>query len=104
MDQYLPVSVHEEYAQRMHDEHKRLDQRIRELEENAKQITELVIAMHDITTSLKTVDDKLTKVDSQLTELKELPAKRWDKLVGGIIGAVASAIGCGLIAAVASYL
>ena len=104
MEQFLTIREHKEYALRMEIEHKHINEQLTKLEDNAKQISDLVLAMHDMTTSLKTLNDKLTKVDDQLSELKEVPAKRWDKLVGGIIGAVAGAIGCALVASLANYL
>lgn len=102
--QYLTLAEHKEYAQRMEAEHRRQNQRLRELEENAKQITDLMIAMHDLTSSMQRVDQKLTRFDGRLESLEGVPAKRWDKLISGIIGAAAGVIGSGLVSAIINYM
>jgi putative sterol carrier protein len=43
----------------------------------------------------------LEKQSKDIEEIKSIPSSRWDKVISGIIGAIAAAIGGGIIFALA---
>ena len=45
-------------------------------------------------------DEKLDRQDEKIEELKLKPAKKWDALIAGIIGAIAAAIGTAIMAGI----
>ena len=46
--------------------------------------------------------EEMSKQGERLEQIEAKPGKRWETLIGGILGAVAGAIGTGIAVAVAS--
>ena len=89
---YLPLAVHEEYARRMEDEHKRQNKRITDLEEKVEDIGDLTASVASLAKSVEQMAKAQEKQGQRLEALEQKPAKRWDSLVDKAIWAVAGAL------------
>lgn len=89
---YLTVAVHDEYARRMEDEHKRQNKRISDLEERVEDISALTASVSSLAQSVEAMAKAQEKQGKRLEALEQKPAKRWDTLVDKIIWAVAAAL------------
>lgn len=104
--EYITRREHEEFARRMEtengrikDENERQNKRISVVEESMKEFNRLALQIEKIASSIQTMTEELSKQGKRLELIESKPAKRWDALIGGIIGALGAAIGAGLIAA-----
>lgn len=89
---FLPMAVHQEYARRMEDEHKRQNKRISDLEEKVEDIGELTASVSSLAQSVELMAKTQEKQGKRLEALEQKPAKRWDTLVDKIFWAVAAAL------------
>ncbi len=97
---YLLKSVHEEFANRMNDEHKRQNNRIRTLEDSVKDISSLTTSVASLAKSVEQMAKAQETQSQRLEALEQKPAKKWESFVDKVIWAVAAA----LIAFILSYL
>lgn len=104
MSDFITRVEYEEYKERMHDEHTRQNNRIKELENIYRQQGELIGSIKEIATTQKSMLEVQQHHTEQLDALEAAPAKKWDSLTSGIIGAAAGAIGSGLIAALIHFM
>ena len=81
MENYLPIAVHEEFARRMEDEHKRQNHRITDLEEKVKDIADLTTSVASLAQSIKQMATAQEKHAKRLETLEQKPAKRWESIV-----------------------
>ena len=91
-EQYLSMAVHEEYARRMDDEHKRQNKRITELEDKVEDIGDLTASVASLAKSVEQMAKAQEKQGQRLEALEQKPAKRWDALVDKIIWAFAGGV------------
>ena len=89
---YLTVAVHNEYAKRMEDEHKRQIIRIKDLETQVEDIRDLTASVASLAQSVEQMAKAQEKQGKRLEALEQKPAKRWDALVDKIVWAVAAAL------------
>ena len=89
---YLPMAVHDEYAKRMEDEHKRQNKRITDLEEKVEDIGALTASVDSLAKSIEKMAKAQEKQDQRLESLEQKPAKRWEAFVDKVIWAVAAAL------------
>lgn len=89
---YLPMAVHDEYARRMDDEHKRQNKRITDLETKVEDIGDLTASVASLAKSVEQMAKSQEKQGKRLEALEQKPAKRWDSLVDKIVWAVAAAL------------
>ena len=81
------LSAHEERL----DNH---DDKLREICDEQKEQRRLLVVIERIATGLDTVKEKVEDISRRVCHIEEKPAKRWESLVGQIIGLlVAGAIG-----------
>ena len=89
---YLTLAVHEEYAKRMEDEHKRQNKRITDLEERVEDIGDLTASVASLAKSVEQMATAQEKQGKRLEALEQKPAKRWetlvDKILWGVVGAL----------------
>lgn len=78
---YLPMAVHDEYARRMDDEHKRQNKRISDLEEKVEDIGALTASVSKIAHSIELMAKTQEKQGKRLEALEQKPAKRWESIV-----------------------
>ena len=100
MDNFLPIAVHNEYAKRMEDEHKRQNKRITDLENKVEDIGDLTASVASLAKSVEQMAKAQEKQGKRLEALEQKPAKKWEAFVDKVVWAVAAA----LIAFVLSYL
>ena len=100
MDNFLPIAVHQEYAKRMEDEHKRQNKRISDLETKVEDISDLTTSVSNLAKSVEQMAKAQEKQGERLEALEQKPAKKWESFVDKVIWAVAAA----LIAFVFTYL
>ena len=89
---FLTLAVHNEYARRMEDEHKRQNKRITDLEEKVEDIGDLTASVSRLAQSIELMAKTQEKQGKRLEALEQKPAKRWDTLVDKIIWAFAAAL------------
>ena len=97
---FLSQDVHEEFARRMEDEHKRQNGRIKDLEDKVEDIGALTASVASLAKSVEQMAKAQEKQGKRLEVLEQKPAKRWDNLVDKIVWAIASA----LIAFILAYI
>lgn len=98
---YLLKSVHEEFALRMDEEHKRQNKRTTDLETKIKDISELTASVASLAKSVEQMAQAQEKQGKRLEALEQKPAKRWEFvvekviyiLVAGLLGYALSQIG-----------
>lgn len=97
-EQYCTYRDHEHFSKRMQDENDRQNARIAELEKSVKEINTLTINIERLATSVQHMTAEIVKHGERLEDIEAKPAKRWDAMIGAIIGAVAAAL-CGAVMA-----
>lgn len=97
---FLPIAVHNEYAKRMEDEHKRQNKRITDLETKVEDISDLTTSVASLAKSVEQMAKAQEKQGKRLEALEQKPGKRWESFVDKAVWAVAAA----LIAFILSYL
>lgn len=97
---YLLKSVHEEFALRMDEEHKRQNKRINTLETNVKDISSLTTSVASLAKSVEQMAKAQEKQGQRLEALEQKPAKKWESFVDKVVWAVSAA----LIAFILAYL
>ena len=75
---FLPMAVHEEYAKRMDDEHKRQN--------------ELTTSVASLAKSVEQMAKAQEKQGKRLEALEQKPAKKWESFVDKVVWAVAAAL------------
>lgn len=98
---YLLKSVHEEFALRMDEEHKRQNKRTTDLETKIKDISELTASVASLAKSVEQMAKAQETQAKRLEALEQKPAKRWEFvvekaiyiLVAGLLGYVLSQVG-----------
>lgn len=89
---YLPMAVHEEYARRMDDEHKRQNKRLTDLEKKVDDISSLTASVESLARSMEQMSKAQEKQGKRLEALEQKPAKRWEAFVDKVIWALAAAL------------
>lgn len=97
---YLPLAVHNEYAKRMEDEHKRQNKRISDLETKVEDISDLTASVASLAKSVEQMAKAQDTQGKRLEALEQKPAKKWESFVDKVVWAVAAA----LIAFILAYL
>lgn len=89
---YLLKKVHEEFALRMDEEHKRQNKRISDVEEKVKDISDLTASVASLAKSVEQMAKTQEKQGKRLEILEQKPGTRWDALIDKAIWAVAAAL------------
>lgn len=92
MDGFLPIAVHNEYAKRMEDEHKRQNNRLTTLEEKVEDIGSLTASVESLAKSIEQMAKAQEKQGKRLEALEQKPAKKWESFVDKVVWAVAAAL------------
>ncbi len=104
MEDYIIRPEHEEFCRRIEAEEKRQNKRLDLLEENVQKIADITVSVEKMVCSMETMVKELEDQGKRLQALEEVPGKNWSALRAGIIGAVAAAIGCGIVAALINFM
>lgn len=89
---YLPTAVHDEFARRMDDEHKRQNKRISDLEEKVEDIGDLTASVSRLAQSIELMAKTQEKQGKRLEALEQKPAKRWESIVEKAILVIVTAL------------
>lgn len=93
MDQvFLPMAVHEEYAKRMEDEHRRQNARISTLEGKVEDISSLTHSVASLAQSVEQMAKAQEKQGERLETLESRDGEMWRKVVGYVITFVVGAV------------
>jgi uncharacterized protein YoxC len=89
---YLSKAVHDEYAKRMEDEHKRQNKRISDLEIKVEDIGSLTASVESLAKSVEQMAKAQEKQSKRLETLEGRDGEMWRKVVGYaatfVVGAV----------------
>lgn len=89
---FLTVAVHNEYAKRMEDEHKRQNKRLSDLENKVEDIGSLTASVESLAKSVEQMAKAQEKQAKRLETLEGRDGEMWRKIVGYaatfIVGAV----------------
>lgn len=79
---FLSVAVHQEYAKRMDDEHKRQNKRIEDLEGKVEDIGSLTASVESLAKSVEQMAKAQEKQAKRLETLEGRDGEMWRKVVG----------------------
>lgn len=99
MSEYVERGEFEQYATRIDHENKVQNAQIAKLEESVEKMTSLTISVEKMAVSLEQMSKELKTQGERLGQIESKPAKRWDLIISGLLGAIAAAIGGGVVAA-----
>ena len=88
MEEYLRVELHEEFAKRMEDEHKRQNQRITILEKATEQNNKLLVAVERLALSMENMQKEQKDQGDRLEALESRDGEMWRKVIGYLLSAV----------------
>ena len=108
---YITRREHEEFArrmdtenQRLKDENERQNKRITIAEKSLNEFNKLTLEIQRIAASIQQMTEEMSKQGKRLENIESKPGKRWETLIGGILGAIAGAIGTAIVAIVAGAI
>lgn len=79
---FLPIAVHNEYARRMEDEHKRQNKRLTDLENKVEDIGSLTASVESLARSVEQMAKAQEKQNKRLETLEGRDGEMWRKVVG----------------------
>ena len=91
-DDYLLREVHEEFAGRMEDEHKRINHRLGKVEETIGEINRLTLSVQSLAESVQRMCAEQERQSERLQVLESRDGEKWREvvkyLITGVVGAV----------------
>ena len=91
-EKFLTVAVHEEYARRMEDEHKRQNKRITDLETKVEDIGSLTASVASLAKSVEQMAKAQEQQNERLDALEGRDGEMWRKVVGYAVTFVVGAV------------
>lgn len=88
MSEFISRREHDEFAQRMEDEHTRQNRRIGELEQTTKQINSLIVSVEKLALNMQSMLTEQKKQGERLQELENRDGEMWRKVTGYVATAV----------------
>lgn len=92
MDSPMTLALHEEFAKRMEDEHKRQNHRIDLLEKSVEENNKLLVSVERLAVSMETMQKEQANQGDRLEALEARDGEMWRKVVGHVITAVISIV------------
>lgn len=71
----------------------RLEEKLNAEIENRKKLDSVVEDMRDIVSEIRYMRVDLKKIDEKVNTIEQKPAKRWEGLITGLIGAITGGVG-----------
>jgi hypothetical protein len=99
-EKYVSWTVHKEFADRIDERDKMQNSRIDALEQGLKEVNKITLSVERLAANIETMTAEIKKQGLRLDEIEKRPAKRWDAVVTGIIGAVVGALGAAIMTGV----
>ena len=91
-DEYLLREVHEEFAGRMEDEHRRINHRLGKVEETIGEINRLTLSVQSLAESVQRMCKEQERQSERLQVLESRDGEKWREvvkyLITGVVGAV----------------
>lgn len=84
-EHYLTVELHEEYAKRMDEEHKRQNKRLDSVEKAVEETHKLALSIERLTISVQAMVTEQKNQGDRLDALEQRDGEMWRKAVGYII-------------------
>lgn len=103
-DEFVTKAEHDEFARRLDEENNRQNHRIAELENTMQQLSALTISVERMAVSVENMAKELGNQGDRLAAIESKPLKTLGDFKSGVIGAIASAIGCGIVAYIVSII
>lgn len=103
-DEFITKAEHDEFARRLDDENNRQNHRISELEKTMQQLSSLTISVEKMAVSVENMARELGNQGDRLAAIEAKPLKDLGAFKSGIIGAIASAVGCAIVAYIVSVI
>lgn len=92
MEDFLPREVHEEFSQRMEDEHRRINHRLGKVEETIGEINRLTLSVQSLAESVQRMCKEQERQSERLQVLESRDGEKWREvvkyLITGVVGAV----------------
>lgn len=104
MDSCITRAEHEEFTKRMEAEHTRQNRRITLLEENVERFGRIAYSVERLATNMEGMLKEQERQGERLDKLEGKPGENWNGMVKSILAAIGSAIGGGLVVAIATML
>lgn len=104
MDSCITRAEHEEFTKRMEAEHTRQNRRIELLEENVERLGRITSSVERLATNMEGMLKEQERQGERLDKLEGKPGENWNGMVKSILAAIGSAIGGGMVVAIATML
>lgn len=85
---FLTVELHNEYAKRMEEEHRRQNYRLQKLESSVEETKNLALSIERLTLSVQSMVEEQRTQSERLETLENRDGEMWRKVVGYTITAV----------------
>lgn len=85
MDNFITVELHEEFAKRMEDEHKRQNHRIATLEKALEENNKLLVSVEKLALSMENMQKELRSQGDRLEIVESRDGEKWRKVVSHVI-------------------
>lgn len=92
MDSPMTLALHEEFAKRMEDEHKRQNHRIDLLEKAVEENNKLLVSVERLAVSMETMQKEQVSQGDRLEALESRDGEMWRKIVGHVVTALISIV------------
>lgn len=104
MDSCITRAEHAEFAKRMEAEHARQNRRIEALEQSVDRFGRIASSVERLATNMEGMLKEQERQGERLDKLESKPGENWNGMVKSILSAIGSAIGGGLVVAIATML
>lgn len=91
-ENFLPRDVHEEFAQRMEDEHRRINHRLESMEETVGEINRLALSVQSLAQSVQRMCAEQKRQSERLQTLEGRDGEKWRMVVKYILTGLAGAL------------
>lgn len=85
---YVSIQLHNEYAQRVAEEHERQNHRLTNLERAVEENSKLALSVERLTISLQRMVEEQKAQGERLETLESRDGEMWRKIVGYVITAI----------------
>lgn len=90
-DEFVTLSVHNEFSKRIEEENARQNHRIAQLESDVKDNRKLTASVEILAKSVQQIANEQEKISARLSKIEQEPADNWKKLIWLGISALAGA-------------
>ena len=104
MDSCITRAEHEEFTKRVEAEDAGQSRRIERLEENVERLGRITSSVERLATNMEGMLKEQERQGERLDKLEGKPGENWNGMVKSILAAIGSAIGGGLVVAIATML